>query len=469
MATAGYIALGTDTAASINRVFNTYMPKTSRILRSLVPGSQAKSTENPDQAEPQGSQDKRDQDTSELLLKEARAAAAAGRIEESRGLLHRILDKDPSNQSAIAALKEVESASTGNRSSATDRNLEQSVSRISGLINSGKFQIAKMEIDRLQQVYPNSSEIAGLRKRLDALNSKQVQEQTRKEEEQQRMKEDEWNRQISDSLGRGKYNEAAGALTLWLSENPGSPRAAELNAKIQEIQRHLKAYAQAMTESRYSDAYNALSGAERLNPADPNIAELRRQTDSRKAAARAVLTVHRLGAKAALLLDGKPIGKDGEVENESIPIGSHTLAIENSGGAVAFKVQEYAEGQHVAWVYDLLKQTLRPMVESDRESLTRRKAMEEVSRFPLEHDHGVFRGSCRGVLSLDTLDVAYSPSAGSHGFRIPFKLLKLKAEGKSVSMYYISDNNHFQTFKFQDPQAAGKFVQKWDELKTYIK
>ncbi len=94
--------------------------------------------------------------------------------------------------------------------------------------------------------------------------------------------------------------------------------------------------------------------------------------------------------------------------------------------------------------------------------------MEESERFPLEHDHGVFRGSCRGVLSLDSLDVAYSPASGSHGFRIPFKLLKLKVDGKSASMYYISDSTHFQTFRFQDDQTANRFKQKWDELKAVV-
>jgi hypothetical protein len=94
--------------------------------------------------------------------------------------------------------------------------------------------------------------------------------------------------------------------------------------------------------------------------------------------------------------------------------------------------------------------------------------MEDVEYFPLEHDHGLFRGSCQGVLSLDSLDVVYRPSSGSHGFRIPFKILKLKAEGKSISLYYISDNSRFQTFKFQDAEAADRFRQKWDELKALL-
>lgn len=465
LATAGYIALGPN---AIQKAWGTYMPKTGRILRSLVPGAQAKSTENSVPAEPQGSQEK--SEPNEILLREAKAAANSGRVEQCRVLLNRILENDPSNQAALAYLRQIESAfPTGNRATEGERSLDQSVTRISGLINSGKLQSAKSEIDRLQQSYPGAPQVSGLLRRWQALNSKQTMEQTRKEEELQRMREDEWGRQISDLLGRGKYSDAAGSMTLWLSENPGSQRAAELNNKIQEIQRHLKAYSQAMNESRYPDAYNALSSAEKINPADAGLGELRRQIDSRKAAARATLTVRRLGPKAVILLDGRPIGKEGEVENESIPIGSHTLAVENGGGVVTSKTLDYAEGQRVSFVYDLLKQNLRPMAESDREGLARRKATEEAARFSLEHDHGLFRGSCQGTLSLDPLDIAYSPSSGSHGFRIPFKLLKITVQGKTVSMDYISDNSHFQTFKFQDAQAAQKFSQKWDEIKALIK
>jgi serine/threonine protein kinase len=90
----------------------------------------------------------------------------------------------------------------------------------------------------------------------------------------------------------------------------------------------------------------------------------------------------------------------------------------------------------------------------------------EVERFSLAHDHGMFRGACRGVLSLSSLEVTFSPTSGSHGFQIPFKLLKLKADGKSLDLYYLSDNSHFQTFSAADEQTADKLTQKWNELKS---
>ena len=463
IATAGYIALGTEAATSIRNAWNICLPYSASLLQNINSRYWGQpSNKAPQIAEASA---KENADTPELLMKEAQTLASENRIEESKGILHKILETNPGYEPAIAELKNLDSPPK------TSLNpVETATARITGLLNSGKLQLAKVEIDNLQPTSPKAAE--GLRKRWQALSgAKQVQEQWRKDEEQQkllRQKEEEWNRQLSEFLSRGKYGEASGALGLWLSEDPGSARAQDLNARVQEIQRQLKNYASALAENRYPEAFNALNNAEKMNPSDPNLADMRRQVETRKAAARAALTIHRLGPKAALLLDGKPIGKDGELENEPIPIGNHTLAIENDAGLIASRIQEYSEGQHVVLVYDAVKQTVRSMTDADREMLAQRKAMEDVERFSLEHDHGVFRGSCRGVLSLNFLDVAYSPSSGDHGFRIPFKLLKLKADGKTITFYNIADDTHFKTFRFADAQSAYKFRQKWDELKTLL-
>jgi serine/threonine protein kinase len=203
-----------------------------------------------------------------------------------------------------------------------------------------------------------------------------------------------------------------------------------------------------------------------IDPVDPKPLELHRQIET-GSAAKATLTVHRLGASATLLLDGRPIGKEGEIENETIPAGNHTLAIANDGGLVASRGQQYLEGQRVAFIYDLAKLHLRPMAESDRELLAQRKAMEAVHTFELDHDHGLLRGSCRGVLSVDLYDIAYKPSSGWHGFRMPFKLLRIgRVEGRSVELFYISDGKHFQTFKLPDDPAVEQFKQVWSNLKN---
>jgi serine/threonine protein kinase len=361
--------------------------------------------------------------------------------------------------------------SVNSNSGIADSQAQEQFARVSVLINSGKLQAAKIELNKLQQIYPGAPEIGPLRKQWMSKSSKEAQDQALREEEQQKasrkQREDEWDRQSTGLFERGKYGEVGGVLSVWLAENPGNGRAQEFSAKIDEIQRSLKVYASAMAESRYSDAAQALHNAERINPTDPNIAELRRQMESRKAVARATLTVRRLGAKANILLDGRLIGKDGEIENEVIPIGNHTLSIENDGGVVASKSQEYFEGLRYALVYDTHKLNLRPMVEGDRELLVQRKAMEEVHRFDLDHVHGALRGSCRGLLSIDFYDIAYKPSSGTHGFRIPFKLLKLgRVDGRSVELFYISDGKHFQSFKFQDDRELERFKQVWSDLKA---
>ena len=210
---------------------------------------------------------KENADTPELLMKEAQTLASENRIEESKGILHKILETRPRYEPAIAELKNLDSPPK------TSLNpVETATARITGLLNSGKLQLAKVEIDNLQPTSPKAAE--GLRKRWQALSgAKQVQEQWRKDEEQQkllRQKEEEWNRQLSEFLSRGKYGEASGALGLWLSEDPGSARAQDLNARVQEIQRQLKNYASALAENRYPEAFNALNNAEKMNPSDPN-------------------------------------------------------------------------------------------------------------------------------------------------------------------------------------------------------
>jgi serine/threonine protein kinase len=346
---------------------------------------------------------------------------------------------------------------------------KESVAKIYYLINSGKLPLAKIEIDKLQQAFPNAPQVIALRKQWQAKDALDKQEKARKQEEQQKatrkQKEDEWNRQLSGLFARGKYSDAGGVLNQWLAEDPGNASAQEYSNKLGEIQRNLKIYSSSLSESKYQEALNALGAAEKLNPADANLTELRRQIEAKKAAARAIMTVYRLGTKGTLLLDGHPVGNDGEVENESVSIGNHTISIENGGTLVASKRLEFSEGQRVSLVYDVARQSLRSMADGDRDLLTQRKTMEEVRYFDVEHEHGAFRGSCRGTLAFDYLDVAFKPSSGFHGFRMPFKLLKIAVSGKSIELSNISDNKHFQSFKFRDSQTAEKFRQSWEELK----
>jgi serine/threonine protein kinase len=91
----------------------------------------------------------------------------------------------------------------------------------------------------------------------------------------------------------------------------------------------------------------------------------------------------------------------------------------------------------------------------------------EVHSFDLDHRHGLFGGSCRGVLLMGCQSIEYNPFSGQHGFRVPLKLLKIsRIDRKSVKLSFVSDNKHFESFKFQDDNSAERFYQVWDNLKT---
>jgi len=91
----------------------------------------------------------------------------------------------------------------------------------------------------------------------------------------------------------------------------------------------------------------------------------------------------------------------------------------------------------------------------------------EVHRFDLDHKHGLFRGSCRGVLLVGCSDIEYSPFFGQHGFQVPCKLLRIgKTEGTSLELSFASDNMHFQNFKFHDNDSVERFIRVWNDLKA---
>ena len=330
-------------------------------------------------------------------------------------------------------------------------------------------------METLEASYPGDALSSPSKKRLDRSGQSQVKnpsadlELKRKQAQQAEAvqnKEEAWDRQFASFFSQGKYKEADHVVGLWRGELPESAGVQKSGAKIKEIQTRITASTSAMEESRYHDALAELSIVERINPTDPNVSVLRTEIESRMASARGTLTVYRLGDKATLLLDGNGIDSDGEVQGKSIPIGSHTIAIKKDGYLVTSRSQELFEGQTMALVYDLAQRNIRPMIESDRVLLAQRKAMEETYSFTLEHSHGIFRGNCRGELVIGYHDIVYRPSSGTHGFRVPFRLIELKRDGRSIDLYFVSDNEHFHEFKFDDEQTALKFNQTWKSLKA---
>ncbi len=384
---------------------------------------------------------------------------------KTQDLNQKIPGRNLQGEPAGLPLNKVEGAPGQSSSLSSRRPVPNALARISDLIDAGNLPMAKIALDSFQKSHPGVAGIAPIRKKWQERKYAETQALERRETARQQ-KENDWDRQVADLFESGKYNKAGNLLSLWLSEDPDSLRAQELAAKNDEIQAIIKSYSAAITESRYQDALAALGRAEKLNPQDLTFSELRQQVETRKASARGLLTVRRLGAKAKILLDGKAIGRDGEVSNESVPIGNHTLAVESEGTSLSSKIQDMREGVDLGFVYDLAGRYVRPMIESDRELLARRRLTEEVHHFQLEHVHGTLRGNCRGELTISFLDVAYKPSSGLHGFRIPINQLKLRSDGKSIEFLFVADGSRFQSFKFSDLQTAETFKLKWDELKS---
>ena len=470
--TAVYVIRGTSAAASLQTAWSTYLPGLP--VKVSAPGPQTDPQRPRDLSGPPGGQSQpveSGQVTVRVLLEEAKALASQRRLYESRVLIQRILEISPNNEAAGALLEETEAAS-GSREgrSNTSKELQIELGRVSVLIRSGKLQPAKAELDRLQLTYPSAPELLALRKRWEAKNSLATRDRGPKVDEEranaQQRKEEEWTRRVVDLYAQGNYSEARGALTLWLTDDSASTRARDLWDRIEAVQRNLQACESALTAGRYQDALNALDLVERLNPADPNPAELRRSVDARMAAARATLTVRRLGDRATLLLDGRPAGNDGEIQNESVGIGSHTIGIEGAGGYHAARREEFLEGQKVTYVYDTAAQLLRPMTDADGALIAQRKIKEEPHRFNVEHNHGVLRGSCKGVLSFNYFEVEFKSDSGWHGFQVPFKHLMLKADGRSLDLFLASNGKYFYTFRVPNAQEAGNFRRIWEKLEV---
>jgi hypothetical protein len=107
---------------------------------------------------------------------------------------------------------------------------------------------------------------------------------------------------------------------------------------------------------------------------------------------------------------------------------------------------------------------MRPMTEADRETMNRRQARQELHRFGVEHVHGIFRGSCKGTLTVNYFDVEYTPVAGNHAFIRPFKNLKLRIADRTAVLLSAADNKEFSSFKFSDAQSAEALKKLWDSL-----
>jgi tetratricopeptide (TPR) repeat protein len=393
-----------------------------------------------------------------------------GRFDEGKVLISKVLDGYPEYGPALALLKQLEQSTGSGVEDQRWKDAGNLLANAAGLIRAGNLRSALVKIDGAEQLHPGTPELTRVKKqwrdkswelyRLSAEKSAASQDAARQAAEQS------LNTQAEDLFKQGKYPDAEGLADRWLSEYPDSPQARQWQTASAQMIKVLQDFDTATGEKRYREALDALMKADRINPQDPRLPGLRQQLESRIAAAKASLTVYRLGEAAVVTLDGRRLGKDGEVEGESISIGTHAVAVQRDTGPPLTVQQQFGDGQHVYLVYDTANPSLRVMSDADRDLVRSRREMRQVHGFDVEHPHGLLRSSCRGNLLLNSADVVYEPSAGQHGFRLPFQSLKLKVRGRTVELLNASDNKQVQSFKARDEKAALDLKQVWEQLEA---
>ncbi len=397
-----------------------------------------------------------------------------GRLEEGKLLISTILRNDPENPQALAALKQAEQTADARLQDQQKSEARGLLTSAAALIRAGNLRSALAKINRAQGLAPDMPEIAQVRRKWRDKNfelSRQSAEKSKTSQDAIRRQaaEQGWNSQAEDLFRQGKYQDAEGLTERWLSEYPDSPQARQWQMASAQMSSLLRDIDLAADGKRHREALEALMKAERINPLDPRLPGLRERLEAGIAAAKASLTIYRLAEAGIVTLDGRRLGKDGELEAETISIGTHTVDIQCEKGQSLTLKQQFVDGQHVYLVYDTVNPSLRVMSDADRELVRARKEMKQVHRFELEHPHGPFRASCRGNLRLNLVEVGYEPIAGPHGFRVPFQSLKLRVSGRTVEFIQASDNRKFRSFKARDEAGALNLKQTWERLEAQSK
>ena len=409
----------------------------------------------------------------DILLEEAQVLRAVGRHDESKVFLNRLLELYPAYQPAMTELSKLEAESSPAKDKAEavpPEMIQKLLAGAASAIRTGKVQKAKADLDKVDQLQPGLAGVATLRKRLEAKNAELAQtlarEQAKQEAAQKQKAAESLTRRTEDLYRQGKYEEALAVLDEQLSKDPQWLLAQDLRNRTLELQRNLKTYETALNAGKHAEALAALEKVESINSSDPNLASLRKRAEVRPIPGIAALSLLPLGEPASLMLDDQPAGANGELINQTVTAGRHKITARNGLGIEVALVHDFSNGQKVFMVYDLARQVMRPMIEADRELMNRNKARQQVHRFNVEHTHGVFRGSCRGELLVSYFEVVYRPIAGTHGFSIPFKTLKVRVEDKNVVLVFAMDGREFSSFKVQDAQTALSLGKLWNDLSS---
>ena len=416
-------------------------------------------------------QKQKKQSSIETLMLEAQSLRGQKLFEQANATLQRILDIDPAYGPALDVRSQIEAEVSSTKSEEEQgKNIQEWLNKAKSLMAAGKLPEARSEIAKVEKLRPDAPELPPLRKQLqtavaakaaaDLAKAKTQKEQQDASQKQARLAE--IRRKATDLFGQGKYVDAQGALDQWLADEPQNSQALSLRTQIGDAQTSVKAFEAALSEKRYEEALNAVARLQKANPADPNITAYRKRLEDTRASARASFSVVRLGEAGTLLFDDQPVGTGGEVDNRTVPIGRHKLTLKNAQGKLASIAVDLVDGQKADYVYDASVPELRPMAPTDRALLERRKAREEVHSYVVEHNHGTFRGRCKGTLTVSGLVVEYRTTETDHNFSWPFRTLKLALRDDRVE--FTTADNKTQTFKLPDAAKAKEVKQLWDKL-----
>jgi hypothetical protein len=215
-----------------------------------------------------------------------------------------------------------------------------------------------------------------------------------------------------------------------------------------------------MNEKTYDEALDAVQQLEKINPKDPNVSQMRSAANNKKRSAVVTLTIWRLGETAPISMDGQVLSTaGGEVTSLSIAAGAHSLEVK--GTRTAALTRYLIDGQSYVFAYDG-DNFIRLAEEGDAELRERRKAREEIGKWPVEHSHRF--GKCEGELVMNGFLVEYRPGREkSHVRKWPFPSLKLSVYNRDLELVDARDNKT-EKFKAADSKQAKAVKQFWERM-----
>jgi serine/threonine protein kinase len=403
----------------------------------------------------------------DVLMVEIQNERSQKQNEEALKTIQRVLDIDSAYAPALAIRADIEGeAAAGKSKEEQDRLTKEGIAKVDALLNAGKMAEAKSEIDKIERIRPDAPQLPALRQRWNAKTNELAAKNADEQKHKQIL---DLSSRAEEGFRQGKYAEVRDLLTQILALAPQNEAALALRGKTSEALASLKQYEDLFAAKEYDEALGAVARLEKANPADPNLAELRRRADASKASAKALFSVYRLTEPGSLFLDGQSLGNVNEVESRTVVAGRHKLEVRFSNGKQSFVEMPFPDGQSLTFVYDAPGAILRLATQADRDALATRNQREEVHRFTVDHQHGgFFGGKCTGELAISGLRVEYKPTEGNHRMSALFQNLTLNVKDDKLDIMEKPGDKQY-TFKVKDAKQAEAIRQIWDSLKKLVK